>query len=141
MKKKTTMLIVPVLMGLVALGWAVNQNRTEAPGPTGRSANALPRLLDLGADKCIPCKKMAPILEGMKEEFAGRLQVDFIDVWKNPNEAPKYKVTTIPTQIFLDPEGNELLRHVGFFSREDILKTWSDHGYTFTAPAGEADES
>ena len=117
MRKKTMFLIAPVLLGLVALGWAVNQNRTEAPSPTGKTSRALPCLLDLGADKCIPCKKMAPILEAMKEEFAGRLQVDFIDVWKNPNEAPKYQVTTIPTQIFLSPAGKELFRDVGFYSR------------------------
>ena len=135
MRKKTMFLIAPVLLGLVALGWAVNQNRTEAPSPTGKTSRALPCLLDLGADKCIPCKKMAPILEAMKEEFAGRLQVDFIDVWKNPNEAPKYQVTTIPTQIFLSPAGKELFRHVGFYSREAILGKWKELGYAFKGVA------
>jgi thioredoxin 1 len=135
MKKKTMFLVAPLLMGLVALGWAVNQNRTEAPGQAGSTSSALPRLLDLGADKCIPCKKMAPILETMKEEFAGRFQVDFIDVWKNPNEAPKYQVTTIPTQIFLSPGGEELFRHVGFYSREDILAKWKELGYVFKLAA------
>ncbi|HYG35406.1 MAG TPA: thioredoxin family protein, partial [Clostridia bacterium] len=46
---------------------------------------ALPRLVDLGADKCIPCKKMAPILEELKKEYTGRMEVEFIDVWKNPD--------------------------------------------------------
>ena len=40
----------------------------------------VPRLVDLGADKCIPCKKMAPILEELKTTMVGKLQVDFIDV-------------------------------------------------------------
>ena len=48
---------------------------------------ALPRLLDLGADKCVPCKMMAPILDELKTEFAGSLTVEFIDVWKNPEAA------------------------------------------------------
>ena len=48
-------------------------------------AGGIPRLVDLGAGKCIPCKAMAPILEGLKVEYAGRMDVQFIDVWKNPD--------------------------------------------------------
>jgi len=124
MKKKTMFLMVQVLAGLVSLGNAAHQNNTNV---------ALPRLLDLGADTCIPCKMMAPILEEMKDTLAGQLQVDFIDVWKNPKEAPRYKVTTIPTQIFLSPDGKELFRHIGFFSRQDILAKWKTLGYEFKA--------
>ena len=96
--------------------------------PTPTVSQTLPRLVDLGADKCIPCKLMAPILEQLKKDFAGKLQVDFIDVWKNPNEAPKYGIKVIPTQIFFGPDGKELFRHEGFFSREDILAKWKELG-------------
>lgn len=88
----------------------------------------LPRLVDLGADKCIPCKMMAPILEELSAEYKGKLQVDFIDVWKNPQEGPKYKIRVIPTQIFFDASGKELFRHEGFFSKEDILAKWKKFG-------------
>ena len=81
----------------------------------------LPRLVDLGADKCIPCKAMAPILKDLKAEYAGRMDVEFIDVWKNPDAGKAYKIKMIPTQIFFDASGNELFRHVGFYGREDIL--------------------
>ena len=64
----------------------------------------LPRLLDLGADKCIPCRQMAPILEELKKEYAGRMDVHFIDVWKNPDAGKAYRVEMIPTQIFFDAE-------------------------------------
>ena len=47
----------------------------------------LPRLVDVGADKCIPCIKMAPILDQLREDFAGRLEVKFVDAWKNREEA------------------------------------------------------
>ena len=136
MKKRTTFLMALVLMGLVAFAWAASR----APESIQVAGSGLPRLLDLGADKCIPCKKMAPILDAMKEEFAGRLQVDFIDVWKRPEEAPKYRVTTIPTQIFLSPDGKELFRHVGFYSREDILAKWKALGYEFKATEAAAIE-
>jgi len=89
---------------------------------------ALPRLVDLGAGKCIPCKMMAPILEKLKKEYAGIFNVEFIDVWKNPDEAKKYGIKIIPTQIFFDATGKELFRHEGFFAKEDILSKWKELG-------------
>lgn len=88
----------------------------------------LPRLLDLGAGKCIPCKMMAPILQELKKENKGRLDVVFIDVWEDSAPAEKYAVSTIPTQIFFDTEGRELFRHEGFFSKEEILAKWKEFG-------------
>lgn len=95
---------------------------------------ALPRLVDLGAGECIPCKKMAPILEALKKDYAGKLTVQFIDVWKNPAAATEYSINLIPTQIFYDATGKERFRHEGFFSREDILAKWAELGVSL-APA------
>lgn len=105
---------------------------TEASARGEERASGLPRLVDLGADKCVPCKMMAPILDEMKETYAGQLTVDFIDVWKDPAPGREYGVKVIPTQIFLDERGNELFRHQGFMSREDILAKWREFGYEFT---------
>ena len=96
---------------------------TNAPVKTD-----LPRLVDLGADKCIPCKMMAPILEGLRKEYAGRMNVEFIDVWENPDAGKAYGIEMIPTQIFYDASGKELFRHVGFFGKEDILGKWKELG-------------
>ena len=95
------------------------------------SGAALPRLVDLGAGKCIPCKKMAPILEELKKEYAGRMEVEFIDVWKNPDAGKAYGIEMIPTQIFYDASGTELFRHTGFFGKEDILGKWKELGVEF----------
>ena len=67
----------------------------------------LPKLIDLGADKCIPCKMMAPVLEELKREYEGRLDVEFVDVWRLPGVAGEYGVQSIPTQIFFDASGKE----------------------------------
>jgi len=91
----------------------------------------LPRMVDLGAGKCIPCKMMAPILEELKKDYEGKLEVVFIDVWQNADEGSKYKIRVIPTQIFYSPEGKELFRHEGFYSREDILAKWKELGHEF----------
>ncbi|MFW6169861.1 MAG: thioredoxin family protein [Planctomycetota bacterium] len=93
----------------------------------------LPKLLDLGATKCIPCKMMAPILDELRDEYAGRMEVEFIDVWQNPDAATPYGIEEIPTQIFFDASGKELTRHTGFMSKEDILKTWEEHGVDLDA--------
>ena len=88
----------------------------------------LPRLLDLGAGKCVPCKMMAPILDELKETYAGKLEVVFIDVRENQQAGQQYGIRIIPTQIFFDAEGKELFRHEGFFAKEDILAKWKELG-------------
>jgi thioredoxin 1 len=95
-------------------------------------STTLPRLLDLGAGQCIPCKMMAPILEELKKEYAGRLEVEFVDVWKNSAEAERYGIQFIPTQIFFDSSGTEIFRHEGFMSKEDILAKWKELGVELT---------
>jgi thioredoxin 1 len=102
--------------------------RSSTPIPVQTAGQGLPRMVDLGADKCIPCKLMAPILEQLKKDLDGKLRVDFIDVWKNPSEATKYGIKVMPTQIFFAPDGKELFRHEGFYSREDILGKWKELG-------------
>ena len=101
---------------------------TPASEPAAQS-KPLPRLVDLGAGKCIPCKMMAPILEDLKKTYAGKMDVVFIDVWKNPDAGKKYGVNVIPTQIFYDAAGKELFRHEGFYGRDDILAKWKELGF------------
>lgn len=95
--------------------------------PAGQ-AKAIPRLVDLGATKCIPCKMMAPILEDLKKTYAGKMDVQFIDVWENPDAGGQYGIRVIPTQIFYDAAGKELFRHEGFYGKEDILAKWKELG-------------
>lgn len=94
-------------------------------------AAELPKLVDVGADKCIPCIKMAPILTALKSDFEGRLEVQFVDAWKNREAAEGFGVRMIPTQIFFAPDGREIYRHTGFYAREDILNKWQELGYRF----------
>jgi thioredoxin 1 len=84
--------------------------------------------IELGADRCIPCKKMQPIMKEIAKTFADRVQVVFYDVWKDPEPARKYKIQLIPTQVFIDQKGNEIFRHVGLFPKEEILELLKKHG-------------
>ena len=117
------MKIATTLPGVAALLLAVI---TTVPA----GEKALPKLIDLGAKKCIPCKKMAPILEELKKEYADKFITEFLDVWQpeNAEKAKEYKINLIPTQIFFDSNGKELWRHEGFLSKEAILKKWAELG-------------
>ncbi len=104
----------------------VRRTRTAAASAT--AVRSVPRLVDLGAGKCIPCKAMAPILEGLKTEYAGRMDVQFIDVWKDPDAGKRYGISIIPTQIFYGADGRELARHQGFMDKDAILAQWKALG-------------
>ena len=78
-------------------------------------------MIDLGAEKCIPCKMMAPIMAKLEKAYAGRAAIVFIDVWKNEEQVSRFGIRAIPTQLFFNEDGKEVYRHVGFMSEEDIV--------------------
>jgi thioredoxin 1 len=154
MKTPLKLVIVAALAVAVVAAVTLKQDKSKAPAETNTfvapattnapaenagdkavtvTAAKLPNLLDLGAGKCIPCKMMAPILEELKKEYAGRMNVEFIDVWVNPDAAKPYGIEVIPTQIFYNADGKELFRHVGFFAKEDILAKWKELGVDVAA--------
>lgn len=126
MKRKVKISFLNVIIIVLMMGTLLSCEKSPKP---------LPKLLELGADKCIPCKEMVPILEELQKEYAGVLEVEFIDVWKPENQqaAVEYGIRSIPTQIFYSPEGKELWRHVGFLSKADILNKWKELGYPLMA--------
>ena len=77
-------------------------------------------MIDLGAKKCIPCKMMAPILEKLEKAYEGKAAIVFIDVWENRDQAQRFGIQAIPTQIFFDKAGKEVFRHTGFFGEKEI---------------------
>ncbi len=138
MSTASRLVIVGALVLAVAATVALRRDRSQASASAPvQPAAALPRLVDVGADSCIPCKAMVPVLEELRREYAGRLRVDFIDAWKFPDRADAFQVSVIPTQIFFDASGRELHRHVGFISKAEILETWRQLG-VHLIPAGKS---
>ncbi|MHB1314229.1 MAG: thioredoxin domain-containing protein [Christensenellales bacterium] len=66
----------------------------------------LPIIIDFGADSCIPCKEMAPVLKKLNKEWQGKVIVKFVDVWKYTDAAADFPLQVIPTQFFFDAKGN-----------------------------------
>ncbi len=116
--------VLPLLLGIAVLvAQPALAGKTPKPAP---ASVPLPRLVDLGAGRCIPCKRMAPILEALKADYAGAVDVQFVDVWQNPDAGRPYGIRLIPTQIFFDRTGRERFRHEGFFAREEIERVFRD---------------
>lgn len=88
----------------------------------------LPRLVDLGRGTCIPCKKMAPILEELKKAYQGKAAVEVIDLRDDPGAAREYGIRLIPTQLFFDADGNEVWRHEGFLAKDAIIAKFTEMG-------------
>jgi thioredoxin 1 len=135
---KTKSLLRFVLMASVCLGFVgTSLMRAEEGTAASETKTVLPRLVDLGASKCIPCKMMKPILDKLTKEYAGRMDVVFIDVWENREEGGHYGIRVIPTQIFYDATGTERARHEGFMSEKDILAKWKELGVEFADSANQ----
>lgn len=83
---------------------------------------SLPTLIDVGRGTCTPCKMMKPILEGLKKEYAGVLDVKMIDVRDDPGALQRFKIRGVPFQFIFDVSGKELARHYGIMDKQEILK-------------------
>ena len=123
---KTTILILAASMLFAAV--AYTSDNTVIPSDSSRISQAtqgnaakLPKMIDLGSKSCIPCKKMAPILDSLREDYKGKAEIIFIDTKEDRQAAADYKITLIPTQIFFDTLGVEKFRHVGFYPADSIV--------------------
>jgi thioredoxin 1 len=116
MKKKIGALAVLFLLSLPACSSAGalddSLNKAKAEGRIV--------MLELGSVGCIPCEQMKPVMAKLSETYKGKLDVIFIDVKKDHDIARRFGVYMIPVQVFLDKEGKEFHRHVGFYSYEEI---------------------
>jgi len=122
-KRTAIKILIPVLLICVVVSiWAIKNNKKDTE-PVGNDNTdfalhvtekldleklktyGLPIVIDFGADSCIPCKEMAPVLKELNEELQGKAIIKFVDVWKYQTLAEGYPISLIPTQIFIDTKG------------------------------------
>lgn len=87
-----------------------------------------PVLVDFGANSCIPCRQMRPILKEVGKEYTGKASVLVIDVYKYQSLAGEHKVRLIPTLIFFDSKGKEVFRHMGALEKQKIVEKLKEIG-------------
>jgi thioredoxin 1 len=132
---------VIVLVAGVAAMKSSKQEKVQTPEPaaisnipagyaTGNTqpTATLPRLVEIGGEKCIPCMQMAPIIEALQKEYAGRVDIEKIDVGKVPSAMNLYAVRLIPTQVFLKADGQEFWRNEGTLTKEEIVAKFVEMG-------------
>lgn len=117
------LIVLVIIAGVAGVAWFRTSGTSAA-----QAASKLPRVVDVGWDKCKACKELAPILEELKKEYAGRAVVEFIDAWKDAKAAEPYQVRVIPTQIFFDADGKEVWRHEGFLPKAEFVKKFAELG-------------
>lgn len=84
--------------------------------------NGMVTMIDLGADSCIPCKMMAPIIEKLQKNYQGKAAIVFLDIYKDKEQVKEFGIRAIPTQIFFDKDGKEVYRHTGFMGEAAIVQ-------------------
>ncbi len=143
--------IVPILLICIVFGiWAVKNSKKDIDSVASSDnpdfslhvtveidleklkSYGIPIIIDFGADACIPCKEMAPVLQGLNQELQGKAIIKFVDVWKYPALAEGYPISVIPTQIFIDEKGEPYnpTDPVSMKMKLYVLKDTEEHVFT-----------
>jgi thioredoxin 1 len=117
--KKGLSFLVAVITFLTLSGYGNASGVDKALADARKEGKAV--MLELGSVGCIPCEQMKPVMEKLRASYKGRLAVIFVDVRKDGNTARQFGAYVIPTQVFLDKNGKEFHRHIGFYGYEEIV--------------------
>ena len=117
----------------IFLGLLISTNyaqSTQKGVPDKSSIKYKVTFIELGSVRCIPCQQMQGVMRSIEKKYPTQVKVVFHDVW-TPEGKPfgqQYCIEAIPTQVFLDENGKEFSRHVGFFPEEELIKVLKSKG-------------
>lgn len=136
---KNAIIVASVLLAVIAVAVVRSGRRPDgdeksiaasrpAVPTVDASGKPLPRLIELGAGKCQACRQMAPIIEELRQEYAGRVFVESVDVYQQEKRADAIGYRVMPTQVLIDEEGIEIWRNEGPISKEQIVEQIASFG-------------
>ena len=117
MKIIKVFMVAILLIGMQGFSWAADVDAMLAKAMKEKKIV----MLELGSVGCIPCEQMRPVMSKLSSTYTGKLEVIFVDVRKDTEPARRFRVFGIPTQVFLDRNGKEFHRHVGYYAYESII--------------------
>lgn len=152
-------ILIPILIIAVIIGIWVLKNSSKENLADGNNENVqfalnvtepidmeelksygLPILIDFGADSCIPCKEMAPVLKELNEELQGKAIILFVDVWKNQSLADGYPISLIPTQVLIASDGTPYTPSDALGSGMQMYSSKDTGEHVFTTHEGGLDK-
>ncbi len=104
------------------LPWVTEASDHEWPSVVEHSS--VPVLVDFWAEWCGPCRSVAPVLEDLATEYAGRVKLVKVNVDHSPQTSQRFAVQSIPTLAVLD-RGRVVARQTGA-AGPDALRRWLD---------------
>lgn len=126
--------ILIVLAYMTTTAYAQNKNQNSKNENTIQQPKEAVKykvtFIELGSLRCIPCREMQAVMKAIEEKYGSQVKVVFHDVWTPEGKpfAEKYDIDQIPTQVFLDENGKEFSRHVGYFPEEDLVAVLNKKG-------------
>jgi len=115
--------IIALQLALVACG----DDSPAAPSSPGvglvqnATSSGLPTVAEFGAETCDSCREMKVVLDSVARQTQGRAHVLVIDITKDWSSAQFFRIQMMPTQIFFDPNGREVWRHMGKLSEAEVI--------------------
>jgi thioredoxin 1 len=128
---KQTSVIILITFAFIVISCNQNPKSTAGKEATKQEkTNYKVTFIELGSVRCIPCQQMQPIMKSIREKYSKQVNVVFHDVWTEAGApfAKQYGIEAIPTQVFLDKNGVEYFRHVGYFPEEELIKVLNQKG-------------
>jgi len=117
-------LLILFLVFSYGTGWAADFDAMLTKAKTEKKVV----MLELGSVGCDPCEQMRSVMDKLSRNYKGKLEVIFVDVRKDTEPARRFRVLVIPTQVFLDSNGKEFHRHIGYYDYESIVSVLKKTG-------------
>ncbi|HOU03252.1 MAG TPA: thioredoxin family protein [Bacteroidales bacterium] len=131
MKIQRKLFLLFVILTAIVLNTDCSGQSSKAEDKTGNETGKYKvTFIELGSVRCIPCQQMQPIMKSVEEKYGKDVKVVFHDVWTEAGApyAKQYGIEAIPTQVFLDKDGKEFFRHVGYFPEDELVKVLQQKG-------------
>lgn len=132
------MLVATVAGATIFQRQSIKNNTSSIEEKVAIQGGELPKFIEIGAKSCIPCQMMQKVMDELRINYPGKLDIVFHDLDMNSEPAGMYGISVIPTQVFTTPDGTELFRHEGFYPTDAIVAKWKELGFDLGESSGEA---